>query len=117
MFPTGAAGVALLILRLSAAAVLLAHGAARPFLATSFTLLVLALPACALCLGFITPYASGLTCLIELAAVIGAGDQSAFLMIISILNTAAVGMLGPGAYSLDAWIFGRKIINFPTHDR
>jgi hypothetical protein len=107
--------MALLMLRLSAAAALLVYGAEHPFITWSFILLVL--PASALCLGFVTPYASGICCLIELSAVIRSGSQWAFPVIISIAHTAALGMLGPGAYSLDARIFGRRVVRFPTHNR
>ena len=117
MFPTGAAGIALVILRLSAAAALLEHGTEHPFFATPFTLLALAVPADALCLGFVTPYALAISCLIELAAIVRPGTQPVFLIIISILNTAALGMLGPGAYSLDARIFGRRVVRFSDHNK
>jgi hypothetical protein len=110
MFPTGAAGVALLILRLSVAATLLAHGAEHPFLHQAFALLTLVLPANALSLGFITPYAAGISCLIQLIVVVRLGARPALPIIISIMNTAALGILGPGAYSLDALIFGRRIV-------
>jgi hypothetical protein len=115
MFPTGAAGIALFILRLSAAAALLFYGTRHP--APLWTVFVPALPASALCLGFITPYASGMGCLMELATLIRFEDQPAFPIIISILNSAALGMLGPGAYSLDARIFGRRIVNFSVHHK
>jgi hypothetical protein len=115
MFPTGAAGIALVILRLSATVALLLYGTEHPFIAWSFILLVL--PASALCLGFVTPYASGISCLIELATLVRPGTQPVFLIIISILNTAALGMLGPGAYSLDARIFGRRVVRFSDHNK
>lgn len=115
MFPTGAAGIALFILRLSAAADLLFYATRHP--ASLWSLYILALPAGALCLGFITPYAAGFTCVVELAAVIRFEDQTAFPIIISIVNTAALGMLGPGAYSLDARIFGRRIVSFSAHNK
>jgi hypothetical protein len=107
--------MALLILRLSAATALLMYGAEHPITAWSFILLVL--PASALCLGFITPYASGICCLIELSAAIRVGSQSAFPVIISIAHTAALAMLGPGAYSLDALMFGRRVVRFSAHNR
>jgi hypothetical protein len=53
----------------------------------------------------------------ELATLIRFEDQPAFPIIISILNSAALGMLGPGAYSLDARIFGRRIVNFSVHHK
>jgi hypothetical protein len=117
MFPTGAAGIALLMLRLSAAAALLVQGTENPLFATSLTLLVIAMPAGALCLGVLTPYTSTISCVIELAIIVRSGTQPEFPIIFSIVITAALGVLGPGAYSLDARIFGRKIIKFPTHDR
>jgi hypothetical protein len=52
MFPAGAAGIALLILRLAAAAALLESGLRHPLLATlTGTFVILALPGSALCLG------------------------------------------------------------------
>lgn len=118
MFPTGAAGIALVILRLSAAAALLKHVAEHPyFLATSFTLPACALLASVLCLGFLTPYASGISCLIEFTAIFLPEAQPVFATILSIANTAALGMLGPGAYSLDARIFGRRVVRFSDHNK
>jgi hypothetical protein len=117
IFPTGAAGVALVVLRFSAAAALVMYGIRHPFFATSFTFLALAFPAGALCVGFFTPYAAGIGCVIECAAIFRSPDQAALPIIFSILNTAAVGMLGPGAYSLDARLFGRRIVHFSTDNK
>jgi hypothetical protein len=118
MFPAGAAGIALLILRLASAAALLECGWRQPLFATlTGTFVILALPAGALCLGILTPYTSTVSCLIELAIIVRSVTQPEFPIIISIVITAALGVLGPGAYSLDARMFGRKIIRFPTHDR
>jgi hypothetical protein len=112
MFPAGAAGIALTALRLSAALDLLAYGSGHSVSALS--LAFLALPAGALCLGFATPYASGIGCAVELAALIRTADPAVFPTIVSIVNTAALGMLGPGAYSLDARFFGRRVLRFST---
>jgi hypothetical protein len=78
------------------------------------TLAILALPGGALCLGAFTPYASTISCLIEVALLVRSGAQPEFPVIISVMITAALGVLGPGAYSLDAHIFGWRIISFPT---
>jgi hypothetical protein len=117
MFPAGMAGIALLILRLASAAALLESGWRHPLFATlaeSFVILVLL--GGALCLGVLTPYASTVSCLIELALIVRSGAQPELPIIIFIMNTAALGMLGPGAYSLDSRIFGRRIISFPVRD-
>ena len=114
MFPTGAAGIALLILRLSAAATLLSFGLRRSPVSL-WSVCAAALPASALCLGLLTPYAAVIGCLVELAAVIWFRDQPAVPVIMSIVNTAGLAVLGPGAYSLDARFFGRRIINFSPH--
>jgi hypothetical protein len=113
IFPMGPVGVALVILRFSAAAVLISYWLRNPLLSTAFTRVALVLPIGALFLGVLTPYASTIGCLIEFALIIRSGAQQEFALIIAIVNTAVVGILGPGAYSLDAWIFGRKIISFP----
>jgi hypothetical protein len=117
MFPTGAAGIALVILRLSAAAALLAHGTGQPFFAKSLTPLALVLPAGALCLGLLTPYTTAISCLIEFAVILRFAGHPLFPILISIVNTAALGMLGPGAYSLDARIFGRRVVRFSTSNK
>jgi uncharacterized membrane protein YphA (DoxX/SURF4 family) len=54
MSPTGAADIALVILRLSAAAAFLAHGSEQPFFVKSLTPFALVFPAGALCLGLLT---------------------------------------------------------------
>jgi hypothetical protein len=117
IFPTGAAGVALIILRFSAAAALVVYGTQHPFFATSLTFLALTIPAGALCLGFLTPLTAGIGCVVEVAAILRSADQTAFPIILSILNTAATGMLGPGAYSLDARRFGRRVVRFSNRTK
>jgi hypothetical protein len=37
-------------------------------------------------------------------------------MVFSIVATAALGLLGPGAYSLDARMFGRRRVILSTDD-
>jgi len=113
MFPSGMAGAGLLILRVCSAAVLLVDGPAHPLEGKSIWLLLLFLiMSGTLCIGLFTPYAAAIGCLIELTAIWEADAQVAFHFIVAALNIAAVGTLGPGAYSLDARLFGRRLMNF-----
>jgi uncharacterized membrane protein YphA (DoxX/SURF4 family) len=113
MFPSGMAGAGLLVLRVCSAAVLFVDGTAHPLEGKSIWLLLLfAIMSGALCIGLFTPYAAAVGCLIELTAVWEGNAQLPFHFIVAALNIAAVGILGPGAYSLDAHFFGRKRIRF-----
>jgi hypothetical protein len=113
MFPSGMAGAGLLVLRVCSAAVLFVDGTAHPPEGKSMLLLLLfAILSGTLCIGLFTPYAAAIGCLFELTAVWAADAQVPFHFIVAALNIAAVGLLGPGAYSFDACIFGRKLITF-----
>ena len=115
MFPTGTAGIGLLVFRVCAATTLVVDGAARPGIATSGWMpLCFVVPALFLCMGFLTPYCSTFSCLVQLAALLITGGQNSFHIVVSLINSGAVAMLGPGAYSLDAHIFGRRLLNVPT---
>jgi uncharacterized membrane protein YphA (DoxX/SURF4 family) len=115
MFPTGTAGAALLVLRVSVAATLVVNGTAHWAPVTSFWILTsLALLGISLCLGIFTPYCSAVGCLIQsyLLVMVGASDE--FHLVISILNSGVLAALGPGAYSIDARVFGRRLLTVPA---
>jgi hypothetical protein len=109
MFPSGAPGVALLILRFSLAAAILDAGPdyMRPLGIVAVTL-VLAAQSILLCLGLLTPVVSTAAGVFELTDFLIAGHTDGRFLILSSLNAAAIGLLGPGAYSLDARLFGRR---------
>jgi hypothetical protein len=77
------------------AAVLVDVAAHPPFTTSFWAFLAVALPAVTLCLGVVTPYASTITCLIELVAALRYGGQYVLNLITSGINTADLGMLGP----------------------
>jgi hypothetical protein len=117
MFPTGAAGVALALLRLPTAATLLMiafpHG---DFVLPQWAFAGLSVLAAFFFLGAFTPILCTLCCCIELAAVFGLRGTDAVHMVFSIIDTAALGLLGPGGYSLDARMFGRRRVILSTDD-
>jgi uncharacterized membrane protein YphA (DoxX/SURF4 family) len=114
MFPVGTAGAALFALRVLVAGTLVVDGTAHWALVTSSWVLIgYVLPALFLLLGLLTPYFAAISALIELHVLITAGRTDQFHLITSILSGGILVILGPGAYSVDASIFGRKLISFP----
>jgi uncharacterized membrane protein YphA (DoxX/SURF4 family) len=112
MFPTGIAGVGLLLLRVLVAATLLVDGTLHWAIVKSlWTIAVFVLPGMCLCLGLFTPYAAIFSSVIQLGVLIATGGQSGFDLTISILSSVAVATLGPGAYSIDARLFGRRVLD------
>jgi hypothetical protein len=123
MFPAGMPGVALVLLRLSVAAALFIDQHGRLFApAPSWLMLLVLLVALALCCGCLTPFFSVVAGVLELVEnacptnmplvpLSAAGCTP--MVLVSILVAAAVAMLGPGAYSLDARMFGRRVVLLP----
>lgn len=108
MFPQGGPGVALLLLRVSVVAFLIlavANYNASNLLVVGGAVLV----SISLLIGFLTPF----LCVIVVALVIGNiiinPHASSVLCVIAIANATALGLLGPGAYSLDSKLFGRRV--------
>jgi len=67
-------------------------------------------------LGAFTPVLCTLCCCLEIAALFGLRGVDALYMVFTIVNTAALGLLGPGGYSLDARLFGRRRVVLTTED-
>jgi hypothetical protein len=74
---------------------------------------VLLLIAIALCVGVVTAIASMLYCVAEVAFLLTVTGFDASVLMISIPVAIALVLLGPGAYSLDARMFGRRVIVLP----
>ena len=128
MFPTGRAGAALLLLRCAVAALLLFDGTARWTLVTSvWGFLAFAAPALFLCLGFLTPYSALVCALLQAVSLTVTGGHASFHedafhehgfhLVISIALSLVAALIGPGAYSVDARIFGRRLLNLARSAR
>lgn len=109
MFPTGRPGAALLLMRVALAIMLIEGVSARLLhLGSIWFLLAPAVVAIALCLGFLTPVVAALTVVLEVATWATAGGAIGAVHVCAVLDAIALGLLGPGAYSLDGKLFGRR---------
>ena len=107
VFPAGPPGAAILILR-GAAALLMVFTSMHFDAFSKFAQLGSVLVAILLVLGLFTrPAALACAALTMIAAV--TGEQEAILGLLA-LNTVALAFLGGGAYSVDARMFGRRVI-------
>jgi len=114
MFPAGAPGIALLILRISLAAAIWHAGSdCIPLSLTTLVCVVMAAQSLLLSLGFLTPIVSVVCCIFQIATLFLAGHPEWHFVILSSLNAVAISLLGPGAYSLDARLFGLRVIVLP----
>ena len=118
MFPGGTTGAALLLLRVTVAATLVVDGATNWSSVTSlWIVLVFLLPTFSLVAGLFTPYGAIVCGLVKLAVPVGNGGDSGFHIAMFVLTCVTVAMLGPGAYSIDARMFGRQLLVVPPRNR
>lgn len=114
MFPAGPPGVALLLLRLCVAALLFIDQAGRlSWPAPVWLAIATVLAAAALVAGFLTPIFALVCGLLELMALSSLGQLGAPLLILGLSLALAAALLGPGAYSIDALMFGRRMVVLP----
>jgi hypothetical protein len=113
MFPAGLPGLALLFLRASAVLALLlavhGHRYLLPAWAHGLALLV----SVALSVGYLTPLAAATALVCHGLIWIDAGVDSPALAVVFALDAIALALLGPGAYSIDAYRFGRRLVVLP----
>lgn len=110
MFPHGAPGVALLLLRIAVAAVLLMNATSHlnvPAPGLLFACAVLA--SVSLSVGFLTPYLSVVACAAVVANLLLGPGPADLTHIVPVIDATALALLGPGAYSVDARLFGRRV--------
>jgi uncharacterized membrane protein YphA (DoxX/SURF4 family) len=110
MFPRGWPGLGLLVLRSSVTIALLGdaysqHSTLPGWIRATVTLLCLTLSA-----GYLTPFAAAMA--LSLHAFIWArfGIGNTFYGTVVCLNSISLAVLGPGGYSVDATLFGRRLL-------
>ena len=124
-FPSGSPGVGLLLLRVALAVALLVHGAKclgddHSTLGASAVGVMVALSGGLLLLGLMTPLA-GLLAAVGTTALsvswLPSPSPNVFdvrlTALLVVLVAVAIALLGPGAFSLDAALFGRREITIP----
>jgi hypothetical protein len=115
MFPHGAPGIALLLLRISVTMVFLINAVANCCGPTSSRLLfaIVVLSTISLIIGFLTPYLSVIAAAFALANYLIGPHAGDHLYVFPLFDAVVLAVLGPGAYSLDARLFGRSVTVMP----
>lgn len=119
MFPAGKAGAGLLILRIVVALQLPAFSTCctSPVMDWWMEMLTEGL-AVLLCIGILTPLLALLCVATALVCLLNHWVQMQLMLpmfSLAIANALALMLLGPGAYSLDAKFFGRRLIILRDH--
>jgi hypothetical protein len=110
MFPQGGPGVALVFLRISVVTTFLMTGVHRFGPSSSLLVAGFVLISILLAIGFLTPYLSVITGAAAIVGLLIGPRTDCFIPVSLILNSVALALLGPGAYSLDARLFGRRVM-------
>lgn len=113
-FPEGPPGIGLLLLRLAIATPLIHQATAGLLNGTSLALFMLVAAGAALLLlvGLWTPVAGAIVAAAEIGLTVTHPAEAATFLHFGMLG-AALALLGPGAWSVDARLFGRKNIQIP----
>jgi hypothetical protein len=111
MFPPGAPGFALLLLRLSVAVALLlqdyAYRDALPVWVHGTAILL----SLGVSVGYFTPLAASAALAYHMLMALELGAPAVAL--VPVIDALALALLGPGAYSLDSRRFGRRLVVLP----
>jgi hypothetical protein len=116
MFPDGLPGVALGLLRASVAFTVLvhgftSHGALRMWLLVAVIALSILLVA-----GILTPILALVAIAVQWTGLPDITFVDVVIVAAASLNALALALLGPGAYSLDARRFGRRVVDLPSEE-
>jgi hypothetical protein len=109
MFPQGGPGVALLLLRTSVVAFLIIISEAYNGPFHRLVLGVILLTSMSLLVGLLTPLLCVLATAFSIGNMIINPCASIVVCVIATANAVALGLLGPGAYSIDSKLFGRRV--------
>ena len=105
-FPNRGAGVALLVLRVAVAAALVTRGWICPAVGATVLMALSSVAALLITIGLFTPVVCGSAALVSLGLIRFSSEPSVSGLMIAIL--VAIALLGAGAYSVDARLYGRR---------
>jgi hypothetical protein len=111
MFPDGAAGWGLLLLRACAAGMLLRDSILDTTVSIAvWEIAAVSIVAAAFCLGVFTPVSCCASGLLQIFLLLRAHPPNPLHFVFTLCVTAALFLLGPGAFSVDSRLFGRRLI-------
>ena len=113
MFPTGLPGLALLFLRLSVAIALLVETFGHSRGLSDWVQAPAILLSVALSVGYLTPIITALGLVFHGLVWSSLGVASTADVVVVALDALALALLGPGAYSIDSYRFGRRVVVLP----
>lgn len=112
LFPAGAPGIGLLLLRTSI--LLFLFSFSGDLATTSAPALAVDLLALFIVGGFCTRAAACISAGIALFALLGASAPASLSLLAHAIDAVIIALVGPGAFAIDARIFGRRTINLPS---
>jgi uncharacterized membrane protein YphA (DoxX/SURF4 family) len=111
MFPAGAAGWGLLLLRLCAAGMLIRISTLNATVSMpTWEIAAILILVAAFCLGLATPITCCVSAVLQIVLLSRAHEPDYFRFAFFFCVNAALFLLGPGAFSLDSRLFGRRLI-------
>jgi hypothetical protein len=115
MFPAGAPGVGLLLLRIGVAVMLLFKALPNGEMGGSWWIVAgLLTLTIALCIGIYTPAVCVASIIVQLTCFLSTRGNNTGQFVCFTLVTLSAGLLGPGAFSVDSLLFGRRLIPPPN---